>query len=370
MRKIGLYIHIPFCSKRCIYCHFATDTVHNDKHLIYFDCLKQELLEQKELLKVPVSTIYFGGGTPSLVDPILIKDFLDYVRRNISLTKNPEITIECNPESITQDGLNIYHQAGVNRLSIGLQAWQNHHLKKLNRAHDIDTFLKTYTIINKSKIKNINIDLIFGLPNQTIGEWKQTLREVVKLGPSHISTYSLEYHPQTPLDGLEKSKKIAKTSDEVDRQMYHHTVKFLSKSGFHQYELSNFSKPNQESKHNLYFWLGHNYLGLGLSAASYIDGVEWENTVYWDKYINGEKTQKTKNSKSQINLNKLLLNIRLNRGVALKNLKSEKTNKLKKLKLIKQMGKRVFLTPLGQDLENQVARIITSSDKQSASMLV
>jgi oxygen-independent coproporphyrinogen-3 oxidase len=163
---------------------------------LYFESLKQELLEQIALLKVPVSTIYFGGGTPSIVNPILIKNFLDFVRRNISLTKNPEITIECNPESITQERLDVYRQAGVNRISIGLQAWQNHHLKYLNRAHDIQKFLASYALVKKSKIKNISIDLIFGLPNQTMGEWKQTLQEVVKLNPSHISAYSWNIIPK------------------------------------------------------------------------------------------------------------------------------------------------------------------------------
>lgn len=355
MRKIGLYIHIPFCSQRCIYCHFATDTVHNDKHTLYFDRLKQELLEQKELLKVPVSTIYFGGGTPSLVDPILIRDFLDFVRKNITLTKKPEITIECNPESITQERLDTYHQSGINRISIGLQAWQNHHLEYLNRAHDIQKFQESFALVKKSKIKNISIDLIFGLPNQTMGEWKQTLKEVVTLDPSHISTYSLEYHPQTPLNGLEKSKKVTRTSDELDRQMYHYAVKFLSKSGFQQYELSNFCKPNQESRHNLNFWLGHDYLGLGLSAASYVDGYEWENPVYWGKYLNGEKAE---TYKTQNKLNKLLLNIRLNRGVAIKNLEPKKIKELTKLKLVKQIGEKIILTPLGQDLENQVVQVL------------
>lgn len=360
MSKLGLYIHIPFCSQRCIYCHFATDTVHNHKHQIYFKSLKKEILRQKKIIDTPIRTIYFGGGTPSLVDPNLISDLLDHIRQNLPVIKNPEITIECNPESVTSEKIDIYQKSGINRISLGLQAWQNHYLKKLNRAHDIDTFLKAYTIINKSRIKNINIDLIFGLPNQTIGEWQESLSEVVKLKPKHISLYSLEYHPQTPLMVLKISNKIYPISDSLDRQMYHLACNFLPTNGYHQYEISNFSKKGHESKHNLNFWKGEDFVGIGLSAASYFKDQEWENTTFWDKYLAGEEAQKIKNSKKQIKRNKLLLNIRLNRGVNAKLITRSKLKPLLKSKLISLKENRIYLTPKGKDLENQVSQILYS----------
>jgi len=356
--KLGLYIHIPFCSQRCIYCHFATDTVHNDKHQLYFEALEREILQQKSVIDTPIHTIYFGGGTPSLVNPNYIPDLISFIRQNLPVVKYPEITIECNPESISKEKIDIYQKSGINRVSLGLQAWQDHHLKKLNRAHDIETFKKAYLIIKNSKIKNINIDLIFGLPKQTIGEWKKSLNEVVKLKPNHLSLYSLEYHPQTPLMGLRISNKISPISDSLDRRMYRLACEYLPSQGYSQYEISNFSLKSFESKHNLNFWKGEDYIGIGLSAASYFKGQEWENTIFWDKYIAGEIAPKIKISKNQIKLNKLLLNIRLNRGISSKQISQSKQKLLLKSKLIALKENRIYLTKKGQDLENQVSQIL------------
>ena len=360
MSKLGLYIHIPFCSQRCIYCHFATDTVHNDKHQLYFDTLKTEILLQKQIIDSPIHTIYFGGGTPSLVDPDHISNLLNFIRQNLPVTRNPGITIECNPESVTEVKITEYAKAGINRISLGLQAWQNHHLKKLNRAHNLETFLQAFTIIKKSKIKNISIDLIFGLPNQTMGEWQESLSKVVELKPKHISLYSLEYHPRTPLMGLKISNKISPIPDNFDRQMYHFACKYLASHGYSQYEISNFSQKVFESKHNLNFWKGQDFIGIGLSAASFHKGQEWENTVIWDKYLSGEFPIKRTLSKNELKTNKLLLNIRLNRGVAKRQITSKALKSLLGSRLVIQKENKIYLTSKGKDLENQVSQILYS----------
>lgn len=360
MSKLGLYIHIPFCSQRCIYCHFATDTVHNDKHQLYFEALKKEILLQKDIIVTSIHTIYFGGGTPSLVNPNLISDLLFFIHQNLPVIKNPEITLECNPESVTKEKVDTYQKSGINRISLGLQAWQNHHLQKLNRAHNLETFLKAYSIIKKSKIKNTSIDLIFGLPNQTLGEWQESLSEVIKLKPKHISLYSLEYHPQTPLMGLKISNKISPISDNLDRQMYHLACEYLSNNGYPQYEISNFSKKGFESKHNLNFWKGEDFLGVGLSAASFHKGQEWENTTFWDKYLSGELPIKRSLSKNELKTNKLLLNIRLNRGLRSNQIPPAQLKPLLDSRLVIQKQNKISLTPKGKDLENQVSQILYS----------
>lgn len=279
----GLYIHIPFCISKCKYCDFTSFANCTKYRKNYVETILKELSFYEE--EINPKTLYIGGGTPSFLTPIQIKTLFAGIYKHFNKFK--EITFEANPESLTSEKLKILKHFGVTRLSIGLQSSFDRHLKSLGRAHNFAQFLKIYFLAQKF-FDNINVDIIAGLPTQTLKEFNQTLKELCKLAPSHISVYGLQVEEGTPLflSGYVVDDKLC-------RKMLESASLFLRKEGYHQYEISNFARRGKESKHNINYWRSGTYLGLGCAASSFLKGVRFQNTnnlkEYLDKVSCGKK---------------------------------------------------------------------------------
>ena len=293
-KHIGIYIHIPFCKQKCYYCDFISYC--NKDNLIekYIQAVKKEI-QLQEIIK-EIDTIYIGGGTPSYIEAKYIKEILEEIKtKNVS--KEAEITIEVNPGTVTLEKLQEYKNYGINRLSIGLQSTQNNLLKTIGRIHNFEEFLETYKMARKIGFKNINVDLMLGLPNQKISDLKESLEKVLELKPEHISVYSLIVEENTPIaDKIEKNELIL-PEEETERNMYWYVKNTLELNGFHHYEISNFAKKSFESKHNLNCWEQQEYIGIGTSAHSYVENVRYSNTENLEKYIDNIEQGTPENNK-------------------------------------------------------------------------
>ena len=292
-KELGIYIHIPFCKQKCYYCDFVSFS--NKQNLIekYVDAVKKEInqyFQQKDFLKkYNVTTIYIGGGTPSYIDSKYIVEILELLenqlKNNITKFEDIEITIELNPGTVNQKKLKQYKKAKINRLSIGLQSTNNTILKEIGRIHTFEQFLETYDMAKQVGFDNINVDLMIGLPNQKIVDIKQSLEEIIKLEPTHISVYSLIIEEGTTIDRLIRENKLKEMDEELERNMYWYVKNTLELNGYKHYEISNFAKESKESKHNLNCWLQKDYIGIGASAHSYLNGVRYANCEEIEKYI-------------------------------------------------------------------------------------
>ena len=290
--NFGIYIHIPFCKRKCSYCDFISFS--NKDNLIenYVKALKKEI-KMFDFLKYNVTTIYLGGGTPSYIKEEYIKEILESLKEKLVNNKvswkDIEITIELNPGTVTKEKLEIYKEVGVNRISIGLQSTNNSLLKQIGRIHKFEDFLDTYNIAKEVGFDNINVDLMIALPNQTIEDIKKSLEEIVSLSPNHISVYSLIVEEGTLLEKQIDEGKMEHPSDEQERRMYWYVKDFLELHGYKHYEISNFSKEGKESKHNMNCWNQEEYIGFGLASHSYIDGIRFCNTSNLEEYIDNIK---------------------------------------------------------------------------------
>lgn len=325
--ELGIYVHIPFCVKKCDYCDFISYSNCFDMQERYVEKLLEEIEENKNLLRNNfISTIYIGGGTPSAIKPELIKKILDkiYDVAGIEIEKNKgtsnggkkvignempdkkekiEITIEVNPGTTTKNNLQMYKNCGINRLSIGLQSTDDDILKKIGRIHNYEQFLDTYKWAAEAGFENINVDLMLGLPGQDIGILKNSLENVVNLKPEpkHISVYSLIVEENTKIEQRIDSGELSLPDDEEERRQYHYMKNFLELNGYKHYEISNFAKPGFESKHNMNCWEQKQYVGFGVAASSYVNGVRYANTTDLKEYLNVDKSKKNGNVESMEN---------------------------------------------------------------------
>ena len=290
--NFGVYIHIPFCKKKCNYCDFISFC--NKDNLIeeYIECLKKEIKEFNFLNK-NVTTIYLGGGTPSYINSKFIVDILNLLKEKLKSNKTPfydlEITIEVNPGTVTREKLEMYKKVGINRLSIGLQETNNNLLKQIGRIHTFEDFLETYNLAKKVGFNNINVDLMIALPNQKISDIKESLEKIVSLKPNHISVYSLIIEEGTLIEKQVNQGKLKLPSEEEERNLYWYVKNFLEISGYNHYEISNFAKKGQESKHNLNCWNQEEYIGFGLASHSYVNKTRFCNISNLEKYIENVK---------------------------------------------------------------------------------
>ncbi|MCR5702186.1 MAG: radical SAM family heme chaperone HemW [Lachnospiraceae bacterium] len=270
-RDLSIYIHIPFCKKKCAYCDFLSfGSCEGSLQKKYVAALCKEILEYKLIADdYRVVTIFIGGGTPSYIPSECIGKILDAVRGTFTLADDCEITIEGNPDSLTADKIRAYVDYGINRLSIGLQSANDSMLKNLGRVHNYDQFVAAYSNAREAGFANINVDIMSGLPGESIESYIRTLDKVVKMQPEHISAYSLTVEDGTVLAENEELLSLL-PSDELDRRQYAQTKMFLRQSGYERYEISNYSKKGYECKHNLRYWTGGEYLGVGLGASSYM----------------------------------------------------------------------------------------------------
>ena len=287
MKKyVSLYVHIPFCVVKCKYCDFLSfDGESYGTMLRYVDCLCQEIKMYAPIVAdYGVRSIFIGGGTPSLLDESLITNIMAFIRRYFHVEKNAEVTIEANPGTLRHQKLNGYKAAGINRISIGLQSCDDDMLKKLGRIHNFDQFVASYNAARRAGFQNINIDIMSGLPGQTIHTYVDTLSRVIEFGPEHISAYSLSIEEGTP---FAKDPQILSElpPEMVDRRMYEITKQLLAAHGYDRYEFSNYAKPGFACRHNIGYWKRTDYLGFGPSAASLFGNRRWTNTADRSLYL-------------------------------------------------------------------------------------
>ncbi|MFV9567320.1 radical SAM family heme chaperone HemW [Thermoanaerobacter mathranii] len=369
MKEIGLYIHIPFCKRKCYYCDFNSYAGYDYLFEDYIRALLMEI-ESNSTKDYNVVSVYIGGGTPNLLPPYYIEVILKSVFKYYKLVDDCEITIEMNPGLITEEKLEIYKVNGINRVSIGLQAFQNRLLKYIGRIHTIEEFLENYELVKKF-FDNINIDLMYALPTQTFKEWQETLKEVVKLQPTHISTYSLILEPNTSFYKLYEKGQLPVVDEEKELSMYHWGIEFLKEKGYHHYEISNFALPTFECRHNILYWQCKNYLGFGAGAHSYMEDVRYSNIEGTKDYIKGILERKSA-VKEKIKLTKqdkmaefMFLGLRMTKGVCDKDFKKifdvslfeiykKVIQKYLKEGLIKVDNECVKLTERGIDVSNVI----------------
>lgn len=381
-KSFGLYIHIPFCIKKCLYCDFCSFESTEIEQEKYVKALIEEMkLVSKEHGRLLISTIFIGGGTPTAINSELIKHIMNNAKEVFKVMDSAEITIESNPGTITIEKLKDYKECGVNRISIGLQAIQNDLLKTLGRIHTYETFLDSYQLIRQAGFKNVNIDLMYGLPNQTEEEWQETIMEIVALSPEHISAYSLKVEEGTAFEKLEEKGIIKIPSEEVDRRNHHEAISFFSRNGYEQYEISNFAKPGYECKHNLIYWENKNYIGLGLGAHGYIKNSRYGNLTDMDQYCLSVANNKLpiesieEITKHDEMFESIMLGLRLNKGLSLEGFKKRFGYELESLigtlledliteKLLYLDSGNLKFTSYGMDISNNVlVRILEIIEK-------
>lgn len=284
MKTDFLYIHIPFCIRKCIYCDFFSVLYDESVAKTYIDALCQELYLKKDF-STTLKSIYIGGGTPSLLPSDCFRQLFNCLRNNFNSSSSAEITVEANPGTINESKINTMLSLGVNRLSIGIQSFNNDELKTLGRIHSSEDASRSIEIIKKEGINNFSVDLMYGIPGQTMDSWHNSISTAVGLSPTHISAYELTPEENTPLYKLIQSHKIDMPDEELILEMYNHAIDYFASCGYEHYEISNFALPGFKCMHNLNYWDRGEYIGVGAGAHSFINGRRSNNTKDITRYI-------------------------------------------------------------------------------------
>lgn len=369
---LGLYIHVPFCAQKCYYCDFNSYKINSNQKKEYLINIEREMKFYKDEFKDKCfDTVFFGGGTPSILTVDELQELVNNINENFNIKKDAEITIECNPGTINREKLEAMKKMGINRLSIGLQATQNYHLKSIGRIHTYEEFEKNYYDALDIGFENINIDLMYALPNQKTQEWKDTLDKIIKLNPSHISAYSLILEEGTKLYDMYQNKEFELLDEDTDINMYNYTIDTLKRHGYNQYEISNYSKEDLECKHNIIYWKCDNYLGLGPGASGFIGDTRYSNIEDICEY-NKCIMQNIRPVSEEIELTKkdkieefIFMGLRMNEGINIDVFKErfdtdfydiyqEVMDKLIKRELVRFDGKNISLTQKGREISNSV----------------
>lgn len=376
MKELAIYIHMPFCMQKCLYCDFLSGPSYLSKIDEYLDMLCMEMNQNKEKIQnYHVRSIFLGGGTPSILNESQITKVMRKIYQVIGdkLMPDAEITIESNPGTLTKEKLETYLELGINRISMGLQSTHNDELKKLGRIHTYEDFVEGYNLARKAGFTNINIDLMSGLPNQTMEKFETTLRRVTALNPEHISAYSLIIEEGTKFYEEYGTENGAKRlpDEELDRLMYQKTKEILAAAGYERYEISNYAKPGYESRHNCSYWTGIEYLGIGLGASSYFDKKRYHNEENMEYYLktlvqNGQVRYLEEELSEADEMEEfMILGLRLVKGVSKKEfvrrfhkemeaVYGETIEKLLGMGLMQQSGDYVALTEHGIDVSNEI----------------
>lgn len=298
MKELELYLHIPFCERKCAYCDFLSAPADLPVRISYIKKLQEEIAYYgAQYGEYQVSSIFFGGGTPTILEGYQLAAILETVKEHFNITTDAEITVECNPGTLTAGKAEKLVQAGFNRLSMGLQSADDRELQLLGRIHNFAQFLESYDLARKAGFRNINVDLMSALPGQTLKSWQDTLQKVTALRPEHISAYSLIIEEGTPFyKRFAEDERIREEGEhpqllpeeEVERQMYELTETFLHTKGYERYEISNYAKPGYECRHNCGYWIRKDYLGLGLGASSLVEHQRFQNTSDLKTYLEQE----------------------------------------------------------------------------------
>jgi len=363
MKKLALYIHIPFCKQKCKYCDFNSFsglldvTIEN-----YINALTRQIGYYSEKTKdYTVVSVYLGGGTPSFIDEKYIRKIMNTIKEKYSISSDAEITIEANPGTVNKAKLEEYISLGFNRLSFGVQSLNDDILKNIGRCHTKNEAIENYKIARLIGFKNISLDLMFGLPNQTLKDVEDTLNKFIELNPDHISAYSLKVEENTVFGRLEKEGKLTLPTETDERNMYYLIKNKLKKNGYKQYEISNFSKVGFESRHNLAYWERVEYIGFGISASSCFMEKRFTNIGNIEEYIASPINnfiEEEDLTKEVIESERVILGLRLLKGIdealIIKKEWKESVDKLIKEGLIVKQDKTLKLTDKGLDLANQV----------------
>ena len=282
--NLGLYVHIPYCIRKCNYCDFCSlplgDGAVPDS---YISRLIDEIRAYSKAEKRVLTTIYFGGGTPSLLAPDKMRLIVSAIKESFAIADNAEITFEANPGTLSEEKALEYRRLGFNRVSMGLQSIHDNEMKKLGRIHDYEDFLKSYNLLRKAGFDNINVDLMYGIPDQTKESFALTLENIIALAPNHISCYGLIIEEGTPFYKMADTLNVPELDDECD--MYEIAARMLADNGYSHYEISNYARAGFESRHNLIYWNSDDYIGVGAAAHSCLDGIRRSNTEDVSEYV-------------------------------------------------------------------------------------
>ena len=322
--NLGIYLHIPYCLHKCGYCDFNSHPENREEANLYVDSLLKELKAYSSILRrYTVPTVYVGGGTPTILPPSQLKRILQTIFLNFNLTPDCEITIEANPATIKLETLQEIRSAGYNRISIGVQSFDEKELQLLERVHSKEEIYLTLERARSARFENLSIDLMFALPGQATEKWQSHLSQAIAKNPDHLSTYNLTIEPATAFNKLQKKGKISLPNEDIQFEMYETSIKSLENAGYRQYEISNFSKPGMESKHNINYWNNGEYIGIGAGASSYLKGERFKNTNLPRNYIRDIRTKEnaveTRERLEPIHAmgETLMLGLRLLKGVSI-----------------------------------------------------
>ncbi|GIV16390.1 MAG: coproporphyrinogen III oxidase [Armatimonadota bacterium] len=370
LQRVSIYVHIPFCARRCAYCDFNTYAWRGG---IVRDTLEAICahIESTDADDVVVPTIFFGGGTPSFPDPELIIRILNTIRSRFHVLPDAEISIEANPGTVDRSRFAVLRQAGFNRLSMGVQAFDDHLLKVLGRIHSSNEAIRSYEAARAAGFENINIDLMFALPDQTMRQWRQTLRIAVSLQPEHLSCYALTIEPHTPYYMMHQQGQLNLPDEDTELRMYLYTIRALTRAGYEHYEISNFARPGYRCRHNMVYWRNEPYLGFGPGAVSYRHGVRWKCLSNPRRYVKAVReghllVEEEDRLGAEASLGEtIMLMLRLRDGVDVKAVEkrygvnlaqryAHQLNRLQRLHLLEVTPDYWRITPKGLPIANSV----------------
>ena len=369
---VGLYIHIPFCRQKCLYCDFPSWAGKEGQMQGYVDALTKEIRKRgTEYTDQQVVSVFFGGGTPTTLTIPMLEQLMQAVFESWNIAEDAEITTEANPGMLDGEMAAALKKMGFNRLSMGVQAWQNRLLKELGRIHTIEVFRENFKAVREAGFTNINTDLMFALPNQTMEDWQETVKNIVAMNPEHISAYSLIIEEGTPFYDRYEKGELKPAEEELDREMYHWAVDYLAEHGYEQYEISNFAKKGRQSRHNRIYWQAEEYLGMGLGSHSYMNGERFHNIYDLQEYIRADgdvsllKEDIERITEEDALAEFMFLGLRLAEGVSfagfqerfgqgMKNIYGSQIEELVKDGLLEEDGIGIRLTKRGVDISNYV----------------
>ena len=368
MREIALYIHIPFCKQKCLYCDFTSFAKLDGYMEEYIDALNKEIIDRCKGYKI--KSLFIGGGTPTYLDDVSLQKLMNIIKK-LDFTGDVEKSMECNPGTVDKNKLEIIKEGGINRLSFGLQTTKNSLLKKIGRIHSYEEFKKNYKLAREIGFNNINIDIMFGLPDQSLEDYEESLNEIADLQPEHISAYSLIIEEGTPFYKLFQDNKLNLPNEDTERDMYSNTKKNLQAKGYIQYEISNYAKDGMECFHNKVYWKVEEYIGVGLGASSFIDNKRIKNIENLDEYIDKVKNAKCIFEEVYVNTNKdnieefMFMGLRMIKGIEEKEFQKrfgvsvdsvyeEVLNNNINKGLLERAKGRIYLTEKGIELSNYV----------------
>ena len=358
MKELELYLHIPFCVKKCNYCDFLSAPAEEKTRAAYVDTLIREIEDFEEPEDYEVVTVFFGGGTPSILPGEAILRLMEALRKKFHFREEAEITLEANPGTVDEKKLSFYKKAGINRLSFGLQSTDAEELKKLGRIHTWEKFLESFELARKAGFSNINVDLMSALPGQTVESWEKTLKQVIALNPEHVSAYSLIIEEGTPFYEKYEDHPELLPPEEEERQMYHDTKKILHEHGYERYEISNYARAGYACRHNLGYWERREYKGFGLGSASLLENRRYTNTCELKQYLQGRiRGTEEELSEQDIREETFFLGLRKMEGIDPGPYRAHYEKLLEKLQmqqLLEEKNGRISLTEYGIDISNYV----------------